>query len=87
MSDKGEQDRLDSIVSALLASETGRDFVYEVLNLCGIYDNQFTGNSSTFFNEGRRSVGIDILRMMSDVDPTAYPRMLLERAKLEDRND
>lgn len=85
MNEKEIQNKLDTDVSTVMSSNQGKDFVWELLSLCGIYDNQFTGNSGTFFNEGRRSVGLDIVQMLNDADPTIYPRILLERAKLENK--
>ena len=84
MSDKEIHDRLKLAVGDVLKTKSGQKFIWEILSLCGIYDNQFTGNSGTFFNEGRRSVGLDIVQMMNDADPTIYPRLLLERAKTEE---
>jgi len=85
MNEKDVQKKLEADIGSVLKTPQGRDVIWEILSLCGIYDNQFTGNSGTFFNEGRRSVGLDLIQMMTDADPTAYARLMLERAKLEDR--
>ena len=88
MSEKENLKKTKASIQTVLKTEQGKDFVWEILSLCGIYDNQFTGNSGTFFNEGRRSVGIDIIQtMLNEADPTIYPRLLLERARLEDNNN
>jgi hypothetical protein len=42
----------------------GRRVLYEVLSLCGIYSDSFTGNSTTFYKEGKRAVGLQILEMV-----------------------
>ena len=45
---------------ALLTSEDGRWFIARLLKNEGLHTSGFTGNSSTFYNEGRRSVAVDI---------------------------
>jgi len=87
MSDKDVQKRLEANVSSVMATSQGKDVIWEILSLCGIYDSQFTGNSGTFFNEGRRSVGLDIIQMLQDAEPTMYAQLLLEQAKLGDTNE
>jgi len=84
MNEKDIQRKLEADVASVMGTPQGRDVIWEVLSLCGIYDNQFTGNSGTFFNEGRRSVGIDLIQIINNADPTSYARLLLERAKLEE---
>jgi hypothetical protein len=65
----------------LLKTRFGRDFVWHVLSLADLYGSQFSGNSTTFYNEGRRSVGIDVLQLLEDADPEAYPKLLLSKMK------
>ena len=84
MNEKETQKKLEADITTVMGSDQGKDIIWEILSLCGIYDNQFTGNSGTFFNEGRRSVGIDLIQILNDADPTLYPRLLLERARLEE---
>lgn len=47
-------------LQALLASEEGRWFLARLLKNEGLTTSAFTGNSATFYNEGRRSVAVDI---------------------------
>jgi len=65
-----------------LSTKEGRRFVWRLLCDCGVFRSSFTGNSETFFNEGRRSVG---LKMLGEIDahaPEAYALMSAEaRAK------
>lgn len=84
MNEKEAQKKLEADVTTVMGIDQGKDLIWEIFSLCGIYDNQFTGNSGTFFNEGRRSVGIDLIQILNDADPTLYPRLLLERARLEE---
>ena len=49
-------------LEAVLGTEEGRWFLMRLLDTCCIMQTTFTGNSQSFFNEGRRSVGIDIVK-------------------------
>ena len=49
-------------LAAVLSTEDGRWFLMRLLDTCCIMQTTFTGNSQSFFNEGRRSVGIDIVK-------------------------
>ena len=47
-------------IKALLTSEEGRWFIARLMKNEGLMSTAFTGNSGTFYNEGRRSVAVDI---------------------------
>lgn len=72
----------------VLSDPRGRRVVWRLLERCGIYKNSFTGNSHTFFNEGRRAVGLETLIEINDADPKAFSVMATEAAneKLENKN-
>lgn len=78
-----DKDYTELLLNAKAVMETtaGRRLLWHILDICGIYAPSFTGNSQTYFNEGRRSVGIHLLGLMDDADPTCYPSMLLENVK------
>jgi hypothetical protein len=59
-----------------------REVIWHILGLCGIYRDCFTGNAQTNHLEGKRSIGIDILQLIDEADPTAYAELLLEKSKL-----
>lgn len=63
----------------VLSTRAGLDVVWKILEFCNIYDPSFTGNSQTFFNEGKRYIGLEILRYLDQVDPRAYALMKLNR--------
>lgn len=46
----------------ILSSDSGRWFLMRLLDNSHVLGSCFTGNSTTFFNEGRREVGLQILR-------------------------
>ena len=60
-----------------------RRVLREIIDQCGVYTPAFTGNSTTFYNEGRRSVGLDIIATMERVREGAY--LALQREALEVR--
>ena len=53
-------DKDKAALEALLKSEEGRWFVARLMKNEGLTTSAFTGNSATFYNEGRRSVVVDI---------------------------
>jgi hypothetical protein len=46
----------------LLRSESGRWFLMRMLDTTKVNSMCFTGNSKTFYNEGRRDVGLGIIK-------------------------
>lgn len=46
----------------LLGSESGRWFLMRMLDVTKVNSMCFTGNSKTFYNEGRRDVGLGITK-------------------------
>lgn len=58
-----EQARRDKeALLALLGSESGRWFLMRMLDVTKVNSMCFTGNSKTFYNEGRRDVGLGIIK-------------------------
>jgi len=71
----------------LLEKKWGRNILWRLLEQTGVYKPSFTGNSETFFKEGRRSVGLAILDMIFDADIKAYGLMQEENRKTNDSTD
>ena len=44
----------------LMKQAQGRRFMARLLEMSGTERNSFTGSSTTFYNEGRRSVGVEL---------------------------
>lgn len=51
----------------VMATKEGRWLFTRLLQKTGWESRSFTGNSQTFFNEGRRSIGIEIAKELSDL--------------------
>lgn len=65
----------------LMTSKRGRRIVWRWLERTGVYRSSFTGNSTTFFNEGQRNVGLMLMSMINEHAPEQYPVMLQEQKK------
>ena len=65
----------------VMKTRAGREVMWHLLSLCDIYSDAFTGNSTTFFICGKKNIGMQIIELMTDADPKAYPRLLLEHAE------
>lgn len=65
----------------LMGSKRGRRIVWRLLDETGVYRTSMTGNSSTFFNEGRRDVGLRLMAMINDHCTAEFVLMLNERTK------
>ena len=62
----------------ILSDRRGRRFLWRLLDRCGVFRTSFTGNSTTFFNEGMRNVGLIILSGIMAADPAATLAMIQE---------
>jgi len=73
----GRKQELNDVYN-ILAIPSGRRWVWRVLSDCGVFKSSFTGNSTTFFNEGRRDIGLRILADVMEANPDAYVQMAKE---------
>ena len=63
----------------LMSQPRGRRFIWRLLERTGLHRSSFTGNSTTFFNEGQRNVGLLIQAELLEHCATDYVTMLLEQ--------
>lgn len=76
---KRRRDREIDDLRAVLKLPQGRRFVYKVLCECGVFKSSFTQNSlQSAFNEGKRDIGLELLRALDETEPMAYTQMLQE---------
>lgn len=63
---KGKQEELENLAKnqdlmlaykSMLNSPDGKRVLWDILSFCGVFQNAMTGNSRTYFNLGRQSVG------------------------------
>ena len=68
------------------SSPSGRRFLSWVLDgVCGLYGSSYSGGrEDTFYREGRRSVGIELMRELQFHAPRNYSTMISEFVQVED---
>lgn len=62
----------------LMAEPWGRRIVWRTLQRCGVFCSSMTGNSETFYREGRRSVGLEFLLNCNRLCAEEYRQMVEE---------
>jgi hypothetical protein len=76
--DRRKDREIDDLQKVLKLPE-GRRFCYKVLSECGVFKSSFSLNSmQTSFQEGRRDIGIMLLKLLDEAEPQAYSQMLRE---------
>ena len=70
----------------LLSKQWGRRLVWRILDQTGMYRTSFTGNSTTFFNEGQRNIGLWLVDEVSMADEDQYLLAIKENNKRGDQN-
>ena len=65
-----------SAMRDIIESKGGAEFLWRLLSRCRLYETSFTGNSQTFFNEGKREIGLWVLAEIMAADPNAYARLM-----------
>jgi hypothetical protein len=65
-------------IRLILESEQGRRFLWKYLSKCGVFKSSFTGNSQTFFLEGQRNIGLQLMEDIMAADADAYVKMAKE---------
>lgn len=67
----------------VMSTEQGRRFMWQTLSKAGLYRTSFTGNSATYFNEGKRALGLELLADVQHHCPQHYIKMHDEAVKLD----
>lgn len=68
-------------VEFVLSTPQGRRFLWRLLGVCHVFKTSFTGNSTTFFNEGKRDIGLRLLADINEASPNSYLKMMQEAKK------
>ena len=71
--------RLD--MKSILNSEAGKAIIWSIMSRCDIFGLSMTGNSQTYFKEGRRSVGLELLAEVIAADPKVWIEIQQENLK------
>jgi len=75
---KNQRDTEIADLKNLLSSKRGRRIVWRILEQTGMHRTSFTGNSTTFFNEGQRNIGLWLVEQVLSADTDAYLEMVKE---------
>lgn len=70
-------------IAHVLSTLTGRRFFWRLLQRCGVFKSSFTGNNTTFFNEGERNIGLILLTDLNEADPNAY-MLMIQESRIDD---
>lgn len=63
---------------AVMETAPGRRLIANMLDFCGFQKSSFTGNSTTFFNEGKREVALELWRRINASAPDLYFQMIAD---------
>lgn len=81
--------QIDNDIRATLSNDASRRVLMRIIDSTGVFTRSFTGNSETFYREGRRAVGLDIVELIERVAPGSFAKMQTEalalRQQYEDR--
>lgn len=85
---KREDDqRVKDDYATVMSTEGGRRFMFRLLESTGLYRTSFTGNATTYFNEGMRNVGLRILADLQDYCPEQLLLMHREHTRKGDDDE
>lgn len=69
----------EAALKSVLAGKAGRRVMFRIIEeIAGVSSISFTGNSETFYREGRRSVGAELMREIQTLCPGEFMQMLNE---------
>lgn len=76
--DKQQFEQLKNDVKRVFDSESGIRVLHFIMSLCEVYSDCFTGNAQTYYLEGKRSIGLELLDLIMEVDPEIYIAVIRE---------
>lgn len=68
-------------LAEIVKTESGRRWVYSILERCHVFHPVMTGNSYTFFYDGMRQIGLMIIEELAGVDRDLFGKMFAESFK------
>ena len=63
---------------AVMATADGRRWIWWLLDRCGVFRTSFTGDATTYFNEGTRNVGLMVIADINALCPDLFVTMMTE---------
>jgi hypothetical protein len=77
------EDLLD--LETVMKTKAGRAVMSRLFCVAGVFKPCFTGNSKTFYNEGRRDVGLEFFTDIKHNFPELYTKAELEYKHQQER--
>ena len=73
-----EQERLELLAAArdLLHEDKGKHLVWWLLEQTHVFQSSFTGNSTTFFMEGERNIGLKLFALCMEAEPMFMQQLI-----------
>ena len=65
LAEKLKNDALLLAYRSVMNNPDGKQVLWDILSVCGVFQLSMTGNSWTYFNEGQRKVGLYIMTMLN----------------------
>lgn len=65
-------------VQFLLSHPQGRRFFHRYFEKCGLFECSWEASARIHFNEGRRSVALDLLKDVKEANPVLFLEMTLK---------
>lgn len=83
---KQEREQELNDLRVLLNTPEGKRFIWRYISKCGVFKTSFTGNSTTFYLEGARNIGLSLLAEVMEARPEAYLEMSMAQKGANDVN-
>ena len=77
LEEETKRDRFKEVLKKLLHTPDGREFYWNIMESCGLYDLGFTGNSREYYKIGQRHIAI----MLSDMAESASYELFMQMRK------
>lgn len=78
--DQSHDDTLQAF-KAVIATGAGKRVLFWILEQAGIYRDPFGGtDQATNYTLGQQSIGRKVMGMLDQIDPRAYPQLLIDVA-------
>jgi hypothetical protein len=71
----------------IMQTPEGRRWMWRMLGVTGVFRTSFTGNSTTFFNEGMRNIGLILMTDLNEACPERYQQMMNEARRREETSN
>lgn len=85
--EKLDADQAREDMRTLMEQPAFRRYQRALIAQCGLYRTSFTGNSTTFFNEGARNIGLWIHAQIVDACPERLIDVLREEPTPQEQSD